>query len=79
MEDKDEKKRIIDIIDESIIRFLKNRDEALEEIGIKELFPDKDSFISARELFAERMGVDKNVAKKIFELLYSNKPEIESK
>lgn len=70
MEDTEEKRRIIDIIDESMIRFIKNRDEALVEVNIKELFPDKISYLRAREQFAERMEVDKGLVKKFFELLY---------
>ena len=75
MDDNNEKRQIVDIIDESMIRFIKNRDEVLENVDIRKLFPDKKSFIKAREMFAERMGVDKDLVRKIFDLLYSKDPE----
>lgn len=70
MDDKTEKQRIIDIIDESIIRFLKNRNDALDDYSISELFPNEKEYLEARSLFAQRMGVDNTVVEKIFDLLY---------
>ena len=75
MDDNNEKRQIVDIIDESMIRFIKNRDEVLENVDIRKLFPDNKSFIKAREMFAERMGVDKDLVRKIFDLLYSKDSE----
>lgn len=75
----EEKRRMVDIVDEAIIRFIKNRNEALEKVDIEELFPDKANYMKAREQFAERMGVDIKVIKKIFKLLYSEDSESSSK